>query len=126
MLIRGTSLAKGMSQYLVDQIEGTDNIDVLVRTVVTEAHGTDRLEAISMKNIDSGLEETVPASAMFVFIGAVPHTEMVAGVVERNNAGFILTGPDLFQDGRRPANWRLSRDPYLLETSVPGIFSAGS
>ena len=125
MLVRGSSLARGMSQYLVDQIEGTENIDVLVRTVVTAVHGKERLEAITLKNIDTGVEETVPAAATFVFIGAVPHTEMVAEIVERNRAGFILTGPDLMQNQQHPRNWPLKRDPYLLETSVPGIFAAG-
>ena len=66
-----------------------------------------------------------PADALFIFVGAVAHTDMVAGVVDRNNAGFILTGPDLIRDGKRPAGWSLKRDPYLLETSVPGIFAAG-
>ncbi len=125
MLVRGTSLAKSMSQYLVDQIEATDNIEVLVRTEVVEAIGKDRLEAITIENKDSGKTETVPAAAMFLFIGAVPHSELVAGVVERNHAGFIITGPDLMKNGQRPKNWTLKRDPYLLETSVPGIFAAG-
>jgi thioredoxin reductase (NADPH) len=125
MLVRGTSLAKSMSQYLVDQIEATDNIEVLVRTEVVEAIGKDRLEAITIVNRDSGQTETVPTAAMFLFIGAVPHSELVAGVVERNPAGFIITGPDLMKNGHRPKNWTLKRDPYLLETSVPGIFAAG-
>jgi len=125
MLVRGSSLARGMSHYLVDQIEGNENIQVLVRTVVEEVHGTDRLQAITYRNIDTGESQTVPAAAMFVFIGAVPHTEMVRDLVACNTAGFILTGPDLFEDGKRPRNWTLKRDPYLLETSVPGIFAAG-
>jgi len=125
MLVRGTSLAKSMSQYLVDQIEATDNIEVLVRTEVVEAIGKDRLQAITIVNTDSGQTETVPAAAMFLFIGAVPHSELVAGVVERNHAGFIITGADLMKNGHRPQNWALKRDPYLLETSVPGIFAAG-
>ena len=114
-----------MSQYLIDQIEATENIEVLLRTEVVEAIGKDRLEAITIVNKDTGETETVPAAAMFLFIGAVPHSDLVAGVVERNQAGFILTGPDLIQNGRRPKNWKLKRDPYLLETSVPGIFAAG-
>jgi thioredoxin reductase (NADPH) len=125
ILVRGSSLAKGMSQYLVDQIEATDNIEVLTRTEVVEAIGKDRLEAITIVNNDSGQTETVPAAAMFLFIGAVPHSELVEGIVERNRAGFILTGPDLMKNGHRPKNWTLKRDPYLLETSVPGIFAAG-
>ena len=125
MLVRGSSLQKDMSQYLIDQINGTENINVRVRTSIIEAIGTDRLEALVIKDNDTGDIETVPAAALFVFIGAKPHSEFVADVVERNEAGFILTGPDLIRDGRRPKNWRLNRDPFLLETSVPGIFAAG-
>jgi thioredoxin reductase (NADPH) len=87
--------------------------------------GADRLEAITLKNNATAESETVPADAIFIFIGAVPHSECVAGIVERSNAGFILTGPDLMRDGKRPRNWTLKRDPYLMETSVPGIFAAG-
>jgi len=125
MLVRSSGLEKSMSQYLVDQIYGTENIEVQTRTVVTAVHGSDRLEGVTVQNTDSGEEKTIQAPAMFIFIGAVPHTELVAGVVERNSAGFILTGPDLIRDGRRPTGWKLKRDPYLLETSVPGIFAAG-
>ncbi|MFQ5794933.1 MAG: FAD-dependent oxidoreductase [Candidatus Bipolaricaulia bacterium] len=125
MLVRGSSLAKSMSQYLIDQINATENIEVLVNTEVVEVKGKDRLEAITITNNETGETQTMPAAAMFIFIGAVPHTDLVAGVVERNQAGFIFTGPDLIHDGRRPKNWKLKRDPFLLETSVPGIFAAG-
>jgi thioredoxin reductase (NADPH) len=125
MLVRGSSLAKGMSQYLVDQIGGTENIDVQTRTVVSAVHGTDRLEAVTITNTETGESRREETPAMFLFIGAQPHTEMVAGVVERNRAGFILTGTDLLKNGRKPKNWSLRRDPFLLETSVPGIFAAG-
>ncbi len=125
MLVRGSALEKSMSQYLVDQISDTPGIEVLTRTEVVEAIGQDRLEAITIANKETGATRTLPAGAMFLFIGALPHSELVAGVVERNKAGFIITGPDLIQDGRRPKNWKLKRDPYLLETSVPGIFAAG-
>jgi thioredoxin reductase (NADPH) len=125
MLVRANALEKGMSQYLVDQIRATDNIEVLLRTEVVEAMGKDRLEAIIIANKETGGTETIPAAAMFIFIGAVPHSDLVAGVVARNQAGFIITGPDLIQNGHRPKNWKLERDPYLLETSVPGIFAAG-
>jgi thioredoxin reductase (NADPH) len=125
MLVRGSSLEKGMSHYLVDQINNTDNIEVRTRTEVIEAHGKDRLEAITIKNNDTGKTCTEPTPAMFIFVGAVPHTELVADVVERNHGGFIYTGPDLVRNGSRPKNWRLKRDPYLLETNVPGIFAAG-
>jgi thioredoxin reductase (NADPH) len=125
LLVRGSSLQRGMSRYLVDQIEATENIEVLVRTEVVESIGKNRLEAITLVNKDTGHTETVPAAAMFLFIGAVPHSDLVAGVVERNSAGFILTGSDLSRNGHRPKSWKLKRDPYLLETSVPGIFAAG-
>ncbi len=125
MLVRGSALEKSMSQYLIDQIRATENIEVLLQTEVIEAIGQHRLEAITVANRATGETETVPAAALFLFIGAVPHSDMVAGVVERNAAGFILTGPDLSQNGHRPKTWKLKRDPYLLETSVPGVFAAG-
>src|SRR5690606_28330184 len=125
MLVRGSALIRGMSQYLVNQINSNPKIDVLLRTELVEAHGENRLEASTYTNRDTGETQTVPAAALFIFIGAVPHTEMVAGLVQCNNAGFILTGPDLMAGGKRPPNWKLKRDPFLLETSVPGIFAAG-
>jgi thioredoxin reductase (NADPH) len=125
MLVRGASLEAGMSQYLVDQIRGTANIDVLLRTEVVAVHGSERLEAITVLDRGSGETRQEPAVAMFIFVGAMPHTEMVAGVVARNEAGFIYTGEELIREGKKPKGWTLSRDPYMLETSVPGIFAAG-
>jgi thioredoxin reductase (NADPH) len=125
ILVRGASLRKSMSQYLIDQINDQANIDVLARTTVKEVHGADRLEAITIENAETGEIETVSTPALFLFIGAVPHTDLVSDVVKCNSAGFILTGPDLSPAGRRPKNWPLDRDPHLLETSVPGIFAAG-
>ncbi|MCI0396349.1 MAG: FAD-dependent oxidoreductase [Chloroflexi bacterium] len=125
MIVRSSSLEKGMSQYLVDQIRGQENIDVRLRSEVVAVYGERQLEAVTIRDSDSGERETVPAAAVFIFIGAVPHSELVAGVVERNNAGFILTGADLPTDGQRPKGWLLKRDPAMLETSVPGIFAAG-
>jgi len=125
MLVRASSLSKGMSQYLIEQIAGTPNIEVLTRHTVVEAHGQNRLEAITVLNHATDEAFRIDTPALFLFIGAVPHSECVAGVVERNAAGFILTGPDLMVNGQRPKGWKLQRDPYLLETSVPGIFAAG-
>jgi thioredoxin reductase (NADPH) len=125
MVVRASALAKGMSQYLVDQIGATENIDVRVRTIVAAVSGESQLESITLQDLDSDETETMPAAAMFIFIGAVPHSDMVAGIVERNSAGFIMTGASLHQDGERPKGWALSRDPYPLECSVPGIFAAG-
>jgi thioredoxin reductase (NADPH) len=125
ILVRASALEKGMSQYLVDQIKSQANIDVRLRSEVTEVYGAGRLEALTIRDADTGLTETLPAAALFLFIGAVPHTQMVAGVVERNTAGFILTGTDLVRDGKPPKGWNLRRDPFLLETSLPGVFAAG-
>ncbi len=125
ILIRGDSLQKSMSRYLIDQIGGTKNISVIFNTELTAVEGTDRLRSITMKNNRTGAIDKVPADAIFMFIGAVPHSDIVAGVVERDEAGFIYTGQDLIRDGRRPKNWTPKRDPFLLETSVPGIFAAG-
>ena len=124
MLVRASALEQGMSQYLVDQIRSTPNIEVRLRAEVQCVHGDQRLEGVTVCEAD-GATELLPASAMFLFIGAVPHSAVVAGVVERNTAGFIATGPDLMRDGKRPQGWTQNRDPYLLETSVPGIFAAG-
>jgi thioredoxin reductase (NADPH) len=125
MLVRGEGLQATMSQYLIDQIANTPNIDVQVRTEVVEAHGGDRLEGLTLRHRDSLETSDVPAAALFLFIGAVPHSELVAGIVECTSAGFILTGQNLIRDGKKPQGWRLTRDPLPLETSVPGIFAAG-
>ncbi len=125
MIVRATSLSKSMSQYLIDQIAATENIEVLTRHTVEAVHGTDRLEGITVLNHDTNESNRIDTPALFLFIGAVPHSDCVAGVVERNSAGFILTGPDLMVNGQRPKGWKLQRDPFLLETSVPGIFAAG-
>ncbi len=125
MLVRGSSLTQTMSQYLIDQIEATPNIDVWTRTEVTAVHGERSLEAITILDRDSGEERTLDAAAMFIFIGQQPHTELVADLVARHPSGFILTGPDLVEDGERPRGWREKRDPMYLETSSPGIFAVG-
>ena len=125
MLIRANSLEEGMSQYLVDQIGDIDNIRVLVRTTVEEAHGSQRLEALTIMDNDSGDTETVEAAALFLFIGAVPHTEVVGDVVLRNSSGFILTGQDIVFHEDYKKVWPLKRPPFYLEASVPGIFVAG-
>ena len=112
-----------MSQYLIDQIGGTDNIEVLLSTQIGEVGGSDRVEWLTLKSTADDTEERREASGVFVFVGAVPHTDAVADIVERNQQGFILTGPELTADGGRPPGW--DRDPYLMETSVPGVFAAG-
>jgi thioredoxin reductase (NADPH) len=125
MLVRASSLEKGMSQYLVDQIRKTPNIQVELNSCVAEVHGENHLEEISIYCSESRETNRVNANYLFNFIGAQPRTEWLSDVVERDERGFIPTGPDLMSDGRRPRGWQLDRDPFLLETSVPGIFAVG-
>jgi thioredoxin reductase (NADPH) len=125
MLVRGASLGATMSQYLIDQIQTTPNIQVEFHTRVVAVHGEERLEAISLACDLTGEISRVPANSLYVFIGAEPRTAWLEGVVERNERGFILTGPDLLQSGKRPKSWTLDRDPGLLETSIPGVFAVG-
>ncbi len=125
MLVRGPSLSATMSQYLIDQIKRTPNIEVITGSRVVEIHGSERLEAISIHCGDSSETNRVPANSLYVFIGAEPRTDWLAGVVERDERGFILTGADLARNGKRPRGWPLDREPYWMETSVPGIFAAG-
>jgi thioredoxin reductase (NADPH) len=122
--LRGDDLGKTMSRYLVDQIERTENIRVLRRTVVCATHGDGRLEQVTLQNGDGGTR-TLEAAALFVFIGAMPNTDWLDDCVLRDSRGFILTGPDVMRDGKPPRDWPLERDPFLLEASVPGIFCAG-
>jgi thioredoxin reductase (NADPH) len=125
ILVRGSSLANTMSQYLIDQIKETPNIQLWPHASVSEAHGETHLEEISVLCSDTNKVDRVAASAMFIFIGALPRTDWLADVVERDERGFILTGPDLIRDGQRPKGWTLERDPFLLETNVPGLFAVG-
>jgi thioredoxin reductase (NADPH) len=125
MLVRGESLAATMSRYLIDEIEKTETISVEFESSVVEAHGENRLEAISVHCGASGEISQVPASSLFIFIGALPGTGWLDGVVERDEKGFILSGSELKRNGKLPAGWPLKRDPGLLETSVPGVFAVG-
>jgi len=125
LLVRGDGLASTMSQYLIDQIQQTPNIQIWAHASVAELHGDKRLEEVSILCSDTDKIERVPASSIFIFIGALPRTDWLAGLVERDDRGFILTGPDLIRNGERPKGWVLDRDPFLLETNVPGIFAVG-
>jgi thioredoxin reductase (NADPH) len=125
MLVRGESLAKDMSSYLIDQIEGTDNIQVWLQAEVQEALGADRLEELTISRDAGQRTESVEASALFIFIGAVPRTDWVGDRVARDRHGFILSGPDVLKNGAAPPHGRVERAPFLLETSLPGVFVAG-
>ena len=131
MLVRADSLSKGMSQYLADQILKTENIKVWLNSGVIEVKGENRLEAITIYDTVRSEKQTVPAYALFIFIGAQPHTDWLAGTIKRDANGFILTGPDLMIDNGQNnkdnhlKGWNLNRQPFLLETNIPGIFAAG-
>jgi len=125
LVVRGATLEEGMSSYLVEQIKATENIHLLLAAEVTEVSGESRLESVTVVERNGGATRRIPVGAMFVFIGATAHTDLLRGVVERDSSGFILTGRDIGSDGERPKGWNLKRDPYLLETNVPGIFAAG-
>jgi thioredoxin reductase (NADPH) len=125
LLVRSDNLERSMSYYLVRQIEEIPNIEVRLTTEVIGLDGDDHLEGLTLCNTRAGTQETAHAGYLFVFIGAEPRTEWLDGVITRDGRGFVLTGPDLLVDGRRPRGWDLDRDPYYLEASAPGIFAAG-
>ena len=125
ILARGDSLARTMSDYLVQEIQATDNIRVCLGVEVIDGHGGERLEAVTIRDRASGTTETVPAAALFVLIGGQPRTAWLPDFVERDAAGYLLTGRDLVRDGKAPECWPLQRPPLLLETSTPGVFAAG-
>lgn len=123
--VRRDDLSSTMSQYLIDQINGIENIEVLGHTEIHRAEGTDRLEKVILKNRNTGVETSLPAKALFVFIGAKPYTEWLDDDYLRDSKGFLLAGRDLMNHPDFRKHWPLERDPYILETSVPGVFTAG-
>lgn len=125
MLVRADSLTKSMSQYLIDQIAATPNISVRLQCAVTAVQGETRLEQITISNFAESTEQTVPCTSLFVFIGAEPRTAWLDGAVERDASGFVLTAPILRRGHPGLQRWPLEREPYLLETSMPGVFCAG-
>jgi thioredoxin reductase (NADPH) len=125
LLVRGPSLERSMSYYLIQQIEGIENITVRTCTEIIQADGDGHLEQLTLRNTANGSTETVDAGMLFVFIGAAPLTDWLDGVVVRDDHGFVVAGPDLSVSGQRPPGWQLDRAPYHLETSVPGVFVAG-
>ena len=123
LLVRGGSIERSMSEYLVNEIEAADNVGVRLNTRVVGGGGDGRLERLTLDV--AGRSESVPAAALFVLIGAEPRTDWLPEEVERDAKGYVVTGTDLLQEGRPPENWPLARPPSLLETSVPGLFAAG-
>lgn len=126
LLVRGKSLADSMSKYLIERLEEAENVKVRTGAAIAELHGEESLEAVSIKDAESTVTERVPARAVFVFIGASPRTEWLKERLQLDPQGFILSGPDLERaPGRKPAGWDVEREPFWLETSVPGVFVAG-
>jgi thioredoxin reductase (NADPH) len=125
ILVRGEALKTTMSDYLVTEIEQSPVVDVRVRTEVADAHGGMHLESLTLRTSGAAADVEVPAAALFVMIGAHPRTEWLAETLERDSQGYLLTGTDLVSDGGRPVGWPLTRAPYLLETSIPGVFAVG-
>ena len=126
IVVRDASLKKSVSQYLVDRIRSSPKIEVLVRTQVVALHGDVTLTSITLRNLDTGKEWSVETNWLFLCLGGLPRTQWAEEVgVVRDEAGYLMTGPDLMKNGNHPHNWPLDRDPYYLETNVPGIFAAG-
>jgi len=125
MLVRGDSLSKSMSYYLVERIKEIPNIQVIPNAELARVEGDDRLSKIFIQRHDLGVIEERDAKALFIFIGAEPHTQWLEGTLVRDEKGFLITGANLLKEGKKPANWKLQREPYLLETNIPGVFAVG-
>jgi thioredoxin reductase (NADPH) len=124
MLVRGQSLAASMSDYLIRQIGALPNVDVRLGTWVVGGNGDRRLEGVTVERVD-GKREKLCAAALFVLVGGTPHTQWLTGTIEMDAKGYILTGRDLLRSGHPPSGWKLEREPFFLETSMPGVFAAG-
>jgi thioredoxin reductase (NADPH) len=125
MLVRADSLEKSMSQYLIDQIQEVPNIRVETQSEVVEVHGDGHLESITIANHATESVRTESTSALFIFIGAVPCTGWLRGLLPMDERGYLLTGSMLPRDGDRPKGWMEERDPYIFESAIPGVFAAG-
>jgi thioredoxin reductase (NADPH) len=125
MLVRGDSLEKGMSQYLIEQIKEIPNIRVETQSEVVEVHGNGHLESITIANQETGQTKTMPTPALFIFIGAVPCTAWLRGKLPMDERGYLLTGTWLPKDGDRVKGWKEDRDPFIFESAIPGVFAAG-
>jgi thioredoxin reductase (NADPH) len=126
VIIRGDSLKSTLSTYLIDRIKAASNIKVICNTEVTELQGDQVLRAVTLTNNKTGEKQNLAIKGLFVCIGGVPQTDWAteAGII-RDEAGYLVTGPDMFQEGRLPASWPLDRRPYYLETNIPGMLAAG-
>jgi thioredoxin reductase (NADPH) len=126
IVIRGDDLAASMSQYLLDRIVGHPRIELIPGSAVRQADGTGRLERVMVEDLTTSTRRTLAAAALFVLIGAEPHTRWLAGSVDLDRHDFVVTGPELGRQVRQRPGWeKQGRDPYLLETSLPGVFAAG-
>jgi thioredoxin reductase (NADPH) len=125
MLVRGPSLAASMSDYLIREIEACDNVEIRLNTQILDAYGEYRLEKLVIQDSETGEVQALPAAALFILIGARPHTEWLPPEIICDAQGYIVTGTDLMADGRMPEGWPLERPPLLLESSLPGVFAAG-
>jgi thioredoxin reductase (NADPH) len=125
IVVRRSSLSASMSDYLIQELEVAENIEVRLNTRVVDGGGEGRLERLVLEDSLSGSTETVQAAALFTFIGAEPHTDWLPEEIACDEKGFILTGPDLVDIEREPRRWPLQRPPMLLETSMPGVFAVG-
>jgi thioredoxin reductase (NADPH) len=124
MVVRSDDLARSMSAYLIREIRATSNITVRLCTEVTDGHGSDHLDSLTLHDGRSGRTEQVGAAALFVLIGGEPHTQWLPDAIQLER-GYILTGRDVVRDGSHPSRWPLDRAPFPLETSMPGVFAAG-
>ena len=125
VVIRRNSLDLTMSRYLIDQISKTNNISLITNSVITEAMGQNKLDCIILENTTTGEKRTIETTALFIFIGARPVTDWIKLNIFRDSKGFIETGRDLLKFEYFKKIWKLERDPYLLETCIPGVFCAG-
>ena len=126
MVIRGECLKKTLSEYLVDRIHSTPNVEVMIHTEVAALHGEKALSGVTLKNVTTAKERQIDTRWLFLCLGGVPHTQWAADVgIVRDEEGYLVTGPDLVTNGKRPKSWEHDRDPYYMETSIPGMFAAG-
>ena len=125
LLVRGSQLARSMSEYLITEIAATGNIDIRTDVEIVDGHGDRHLQQLTVRNRVTGATETRDADALFVLIGAEPHTSWLPREIVVDDWGFVVTGGDLLDQGKPPTAWPLQRAPMLLETSVPGVFAVG-